>query len=164
MIMITDGKKDEALVASSSHSLVAQTATIVTSYLGNTAVSVSDVPALIETVHRALANASTEATQVEEKPTPAVPIRKSITPDYIVCLEDGKQVRMLKRYIKTHFNLTPEEYRRRWGLSDDYPMTAPNYSKRRSELAKAIGLGRPPEVEPVKKKPTARRSKKSNAE
>ena len=162
--MNNDSKQDEVTVSSSPNSLVAQTAAIVTSYLGNTAVSVTDVPALIETVHRALSNASSQTAQVEEKPTPAVPIRKSVTPDYIVCLEDGKQVRMLKRYIKTHFNLTPEEYRRRWGLPEDYPMTAPNYSKRRSELAKAIGLGRPAEIEPIKKETKTRRTKKTNGE
>jgi len=162
--MNNDSRQDEVGVSSSPNSLVAQTAAIVTSYLGNTAVSVTDVPALIETVHRALANASSQTAQVEEKPTPAVPIRKSVTPDFIVCLEDGKQVRMLKRYIKTHFNLTPEEYRRRWGLAEDYPMTAPNYSKRRSELAKAIGLGRPAEVEPVKKETKTRRTKKASGE
>jgi predicted transcriptional regulator len=99
------------------------------------------LPGLIESVCAALSTAG-EPEPVEQRPEAAVSIRRSITPDYLICLEDGKKLKMLKRHIRTRYNLTPEEYRERWGLPSDYPMTAPNYAKARSEMAKKIGLGK----------------------
>jgi MucR family transcriptional regulator, transcriptional regulator of exopolysaccharide biosynthesis len=122
--------------------LVAMTAKIVSAYVGNNAVDVSEVPALIETVFGALTGVeqagSADVTQVVE---PAVPVRQSITPDYLICLEDGKRFKSLKRHLRTHYNLSPEEYRRKWSLPPDYPMVAPNYAAARSKLAKKMGLG-----------------------
>ncbi len=106
--------------------------------------AVGDVPALITNIYGALAALGEEIEQVEERPEPAVSIRASIKPDYIVCLEDGKKLKMLKRYLRTNFNMTPEEYRARWNLPADYPMVAPNYAEKRRDLAKKIGLGRKP--------------------
>lgn len=118
------------------------TTQIVSSYLANNTVAASDIPALIEQVHRTLSNVGAETPVLFDRPQPAVPIKKSIQPDYIVCLEDGKKLKMLKRHLRTAYNMSPEEYRERWGLAADYPMTAPNYAKRRSALAKDIGLGK----------------------
>lgn len=119
------------------------TTEIVSSYLSNNTVSAGDVPGLIEQVFRALNNVSTGAVEIKaERPQPAVSIKKSVTPDYIICLEDGKQLKMLKRHLMTSYGMTPEEYRERWNLPADYPMTAPNYAKQRSRLAKKIGLGK----------------------
>src|SRR4051812_37845534 len=118
------------------------TADIVSAYVSNNSLPTSELPALLNSVHTALA--STAKGQVKE-PTPvlnpAVPIKKSITPDYIVCLEDGKKFKSLKRHLRTTYDLTPEQYRAKWDLPRDYPMVAPNYAKARSELAKTIGLG-----------------------
>jgi predicted transcriptional regulator len=123
--------------------LVDLTADIVAAYVGNNAVPVSDLPNLINDVYRALASAV--GGQVETKPPveekPAVPVKKSITPDYIVCLEDGKKFKSLKRHLRTHYDLTPEQYREKWGLPADYPMVAPNYAEARSKLARKMGLG-----------------------
>ena len=119
--------------------LLALTADIVASHVANNSVAVQDLPQLIHQVYTALANVGSAA--AKERPTPAVPVRRSITPDFIVCLEDGKKLKMLKRHLKTRYNLSPDEYRERWGLPADYPMVAPNYAKQRSELAKKIGLG-----------------------
>ena len=117
-------------------------ADIVAAYVGNNAVPSSDLPSLINDVHRALAGAVSGAT---EKPVvdakPAVPVRRSVTPEYIVCLEDGKKFKSLKRHLRTHYNLTPEQYREKWNLPVDYPMVAPEYAKARSALAKKMGLG-----------------------
>lgn len=116
---------------------------IVTAYLSNNSLPAATIPDLIATVHGALSNLgrpAEESAQASRKP--AVPIRKSVTPDYIVCLEDGKRLKMLKRYLRSNFGMTPAEYRARWGLPADYPMVAPNYAKQRSEFAKQIGLGR----------------------
>lgn len=122
--------------------LLSQTVEIVSSYVSNNTVAVSDLPRLIEETYSALnaQGAPTEAAD-PERPKPAVPIKKSIQPDYIVCLEDGKELKMLKRHLKTAYDMTPDEYRARWDLPPEYPMVAPNYAKRRSELAKEIGLG-----------------------
>jgi len=120
--------------------LLQRTTGIVAAYLSRNTVPVSDVPKLLEEVHRSLLALDSEGENVE-RPQPAVPIRKSVTPDFIICLEDGKKLKMLKRYLKTAYDMTPAEYRERWGLPPDYPMVAPNYAKRRSELAKQIGLG-----------------------
>lgn len=114
---------------------------IVAAFVSNNSVAVDKLPALLQDVHdavRALAKGGTASAGSQE---PAVNVKKSITPDYIVCLEDGKKLKMLKRYLRTHYNLSPEEYRRKWGLPADYPMVAPNYAKRRSQFAKDIGLG-----------------------
>lgn len=120
--------------------LLRLTAQIVSAHVGNNSVAVSDLMTLIQDVHRSLATVGQTEAQ-PERPQPAVPIKKSVTPDYIVCLEDGKKLKMLKRHLKTAYGMTPEEYRERWGLSPDYPMVAPNYAEHRSALAKKIGLG-----------------------
>jgi predicted transcriptional regulator len=120
--------------------LLELTTDIVAAHLGNNTVAVNDIPQLIVDVHRALNNVG-GAPVPQERPQPAVPVKKSVTPDFIICLEDGKKLKMLKRHLKTAYNMTPEEYRERWGLAADYPMVAPNYAKHRSALAKKIGLG-----------------------
>ena len=116
------------------------TARIVSAHVSANAVPVDSLPALIQDVYNALTSITAEPVQ-EEKPQPAVPIKKSVFGDYIVCLEDGKQMKMLKRHLKTAYGLTPDQYRERWGLDANYPMVAPNYAARRSALAKEIGLG-----------------------
>jgi predicted transcriptional regulator len=122
--------------------LLALTTNIVAAHVSNNSVAVADLPRLIREVHDTLATVGGAAAVREpERPTPAVPVKKSVTPEYIVCLEDGKKLKMLKRHLKTAYNMTPEEYRERWGLPVDYPMVAPNYAKQRSKLAKQIGLG-----------------------
>jgi predicted transcriptional regulator len=117
------------------------TTNIVAAHVSNNSVAVSDLPKLIRDVHETLNQVEQGGAQQAERPTPAVPIKKSVTPDYIICLEDGKKLKMLKRHLKTAYNMTPEEYREKWGLPADYPMVAPNYAKQRSRLAKEIGLG-----------------------
>ncbi len=123
--------------------LLELTSEIVSAHASNNTVAANDLPQIIKDVFATLQNLGNEA-QPEARPQPAVPVKKSVTPDYIVCLEDGKQLKMLKRHLKTSYNMTPEEYRERWGLPADYPMVAPNYAKKRSSLAKKIGLGRKP--------------------
>jgi predicted transcriptional regulator len=113
--------------------------TIVSAYVSNNKVPPDQLPELIRTVHDALMNPEAAPT---ERPEPAVPIKKSVRPDYIVCLEDGKKLKMLKRHLRTSFGMSPDEYRAKWALPSDYPMVAPKYAKTRSELAKKIGLGR----------------------
>ena len=128
--------------------LLSLTTEIVSSFAGNNAVAMSDLPAIISSVFDALRGAGkVEAAKPVEAPTPAVPIKKSIGTDYIICLEDGKKLKMLKRHLATRYNMTPDDYRRRWGLAADYPMVAPAYAAQRSALAKEIGLGRKPVVE-----------------
>ena len=117
------------------------TSNVVAAHVSNNSVAVADLPKLIREVYETLASVGGTGIPIQERPTPAVPIKKSVTPDYIVCLEDGKKLKMLKRHLKTAYNMTPEEYRDRWGLTPDYPMVAPNYAKQRSKLAKQIGLG-----------------------
>lgn len=124
--------------------LMTLTADIVAAHVSNNSVAVSDVPALIRNVHDALATLDKQPKAEEAKPEPAVSVRASVKPDYIVCLEDGKRVKMLKRYLMARYELTPEQYRAKWNLPADYPMVAPNYAERRRELAKNIGLGRKP--------------------
>ncbi len=126
---------------SPSNALLSLTTEIVAAHVSNNSVALSDLPVLIEQVYKSLSNVGSEPVVVEERPQPAVPIKKSVTPDYIVCLEDGKKLKMLKRHLKTAYNMSPEEYRERWGLPADYPMVAPNYARQRSSLAKQIGLG-----------------------
>ena len=123
--------------------LVALTADIVAAHVSNNSVSIADIATLIGSVHASLSGLG-EAPEPEPQPEqkPAVSVRASIKPDYLVCLEDGKQVKMLKSYLRTNFNMTPDEYRAKWNLPKDYPMVSPNYAARRRELAKEIGLGK----------------------
>jgi len=129
--------------------LLRLSAQIVSAHVVKNAVSPDALPGLIRSVYEALAGVEQPVASVPELPQPAVPIKRSVFPDYIVCLEDGAKMKMLKRYLKVRFNLTPEQYRERWGLSRDYPMVAPNYAERRSSLAKQFGLGRKPKPEPA---------------
>ncbi|WP_343518021.1 MucR family transcriptional regulator [Sphingomonas sp.] len=122
--------------------LVTLTADIVAAHVSNNSVAVSDLPLLIANVHGALVGLGTKAPEPEaKKQEPAVSVRSSIKPDYIVCLEDGKKLKMLKRHLMTHYQMTPEQYRAKWNLPADYPMVAPNYAEQRRNLAKKIGLG-----------------------
>ncbi|HZW15025.1 MAG TPA: MucR family transcriptional regulator [Brevundimonas sp.] len=122
--------------------LLEMTADIVSAYVGNNNVQAVEVPGLISSIHAALSQVSNGAVEPEPEPKePAVPIRKSITPDYLICLEDGRKFKSLKRHLRTKYNMSPEEYRAKWGLPKDYPMVAPNYAKARSDLAKQMGLG-----------------------
>ena len=123
--------------------LLELTTEIVAAHVGNNSTAINELPKLIQDVYKTLAVVGTTPA-VPERPLPAVPIKKSITPDYVICLEDGKKLKMLKRHLKTAYNMTPEDYRERWGLAPDYPMVAPNYAKHRSILAKKIGLGTKP--------------------
>ena len=131
-----------------SNELMALTTEIVCSHVANNTVNVNDLPQLIQQVYATLANIGKGQSPAVDRPQPAVPIKRSITPDFIVCLEDGRKLKMLKRHIKTAYNMTPEEYRERWRLPPDYPMVAPNYAKQRSSLAKKIGLGTKPRRRP----------------
>jgi predicted transcriptional regulator len=124
------------------HELVELSADIVSAYVGHNALSVADLPKLIAEVHGALKNLKSNGAAAPQELKPAVPIRKSIAPDYLICLEDGKKFKSLKRHLRTHYDLSPEQYREKWGLPADYPMVAPNYSETRSRLAKDNGLGR----------------------
>ena len=128
---------------SNPNELLALTTEIVAAHVGNNTVAVNDLPQLIQEVFKTLA-AVGSAPASSDRPQPAVPVKKSVNPDYIICLEDGKKLKMLKRHLKTAYNMTPEEYRERWSLPADYPMVAPNYAKHRSSLAKKIGLGTKP--------------------
>lgn len=121
--------------------LLVLTTEIVSSYLSNNSMGTGDIPNLIEQVYKTLSNVDSQNSTLADRPQPAVPIKKSVTPDYIICLEDGKQLKMLKRHLKTAYNMSPQEYRERWGLPADYPMVAPSYAEKRSRLAKEIGLG-----------------------
>ncbi len=122
--------------------LLEHTTRIVAAHVANNAMPAADLPRLIATVHETLATLGPE--EPARKPEPAVPIKQSVKPDYIVCLEDGKKQKMIKRHLKTAHDMTPDDYRKRWGLPRDYPMVAPNYAATRSALAKKIGLGRKP--------------------
>ncbi|HWW63199.1 MAG TPA: MucR family transcriptional regulator [Sphingomonadaceae bacterium] len=134
-----------------SETLLALTADIVSAHVGNNSVGVGDLPALIVSVHAALSKLGAPAVEEAPAKAPAVSVRASIRPDYLVCLEDGKKLKMLKRHLMTHYQLTPAEYRAKWGLPADYPMVAPNYAESRRTLAKAIGLGRKKTPEPAAK-------------
>ena len=129
--------------AGNSSTFIELTASIVSAYVSNNSVAAADLPALIAQVHSALTRVSDghRESQVDGI-KPAIPIKKSITSDYIICLEDGKKFKSLKRHLRTQYKLTPEQYREKWGLGSDYPMVAPNYAAQRSEFAKKIGLGR----------------------
>jgi predicted transcriptional regulator len=142
VISVTEGNERQGLLN--------LTAEIVASFAGNNTVAIGDLPAVIATVFRTLRGVGQgEAEKPAEAPVPAVPVKKSIGTDYLVCLEDGRKVKMLKRYLATRHGLTPEEYRRRWGLPGDYPMVPPAYAAQRSAMAKRIGLGRKPAAAPA---------------
>ncbi len=132
---------DETENPGSNDALLRMTADVVTAYVGNNTVAPTDLADVIRTVHASLRQAQASEIAVSAAPKPAVPVKKSITPDYLICLEDGRELKMLKRHLRTTYNLTPDEYRAKWGLDPDYPMVAPNYARRRSEFAKQIGLG-----------------------
>ncbi len=125
-----------------SAELLEHTTRIVAAHVANNAIAATDMPGLISIVHQALASLGLE--EAAPRPEPAVPIKQSVKPEYIICLDDGKKLKMLKRHLMTAYNMTPEDYRKRWGLPSDYPMVAPNYAATRSEIAKEIGLGRKP--------------------
>jgi predicted transcriptional regulator len=136
---------------SPSAELLGLTAEIVAAHVSNNPVALTDLPNLITEVYRTLSSVGLPATKPQpERPQPAVPIKKSITPEYLICLEDGKKLKMLKRHLQTSYNMTPEQYRERGGLGSDYPMVAPNYAKHRSSLAKKIGLGTKPRGRPAR--------------
>ena len=136
--------------------LLTMTTEIVAAHVSNNTVAVGDLAQLINQVYQSLANiGSVPAAAPATRPQPAVSVKKSIQPDYLVCLEDGKKLKMLKRHLKTAYNMSPETYRERWGLPMDYPMTAPNYAKARSSLAKQIGLGSKPRGKRGKSKKAA---------
>ncbi|MFT9450324.1 MucR family transcriptional regulator [Gluconobacter japonicus] len=156
--------------------LLPLTADIVAAYLSQNELSADQLPALIRSVHDALATPTTPEPVAEEAPIPAVNPKRSVFPDYIICLEDGKKLKMLRRHLKTAYNMTPEEYRARWGLPREYPMVAPSYSEKRSSLAREIGLGsttrasatqepvtQEEEHPPVKKLPEKRRGRPARA-
>ena len=124
-----------------TESLITLTADIVSAHVSNNSVAVNDLPNLIQNVHTALTSLGSKPEPAPVKQEPAVSIRSSVKPDYIVCLEDGKKLKMLKRHLMTHYQMTPDQYRQKWGLSVDYPMVAPNYAEQRRSLAKKIGLG-----------------------
>ncbi|MCG6122214.1 MAG: MucR family transcriptional regulator [Microvirga sp.] len=138
------------------------TTEIVSAYVSNNSLPTAELPGLIESVYGVLKKIATGVQELPvEAPVPAVPIKKSITPDFIICLEDGKKFKSLKRHLRTKYDMTPEDYRAKWGLPSDYPMVAPNYASARSELAKAMGLGaqrrKPVDAEPA---PRGRRPRK----
>jgi predicted transcriptional regulator len=124
-----------------SNDLLALTTEIVAAHVSNNTVAVGDLPQLINQVYHSLAGIGKAPVAAAERPQPAVSVKRSVHPDYIICLEDGKKLKMLKRHLKTAYNMTPDEYRERWSLPPDYPMVAPNYARQRSKLAKEIGLG-----------------------
>ena len=127
----------------SNEDILQMTTDIVASFVSNNTIPSDSISDIIKNVHRTVQTiAATPAERPVEKPKPAVAISKSVHDDYIVCLEDGKKLKMLKRYLRSNYNMTPDEYRRKWGLAADYPMVAPSYAKKRSEFAKKIGLGR----------------------
>jgi len=128
---------------SASSTILGLTAQIVSAHVSNNSVPTDALPALIQEVYKTLSGVGQEPIS-HERPAPAVPVKKSVFPDHIVCLEDGKKLKMLKRHLKTAYNMTPEQYRERWGLPPEYPMVAPNYARHRSSLAKKIGLGTKP--------------------
>ena len=126
----------------SNINLIELTTQIVSSFVTRNPVPTASIPELIRSTHATLVEISTDKPNSAPRPEPAVPVSKSITPDHLICLEDGRKLKMLKRYLRSRYDMTPEEYRARWNLPADYPMVAPNYAKIRSEKAKEIGLGR----------------------
>ncbi len=138
--------------ASQDKGYLGQATEIVVAYLGNNTVKAGDIAGIIQTVHGCLATLATDAPAAQQKLKPAVPIKKSVTANYVVCLEDGKRQKMLRRHLAVAHGLTPAEYRLRWGLPADHPLVAPDYAKQRSQLAKKIGLGKKPKAPKPRKK------------
>lgn len=138
-----DKHTSDKVACDSSHSekLLTLATQIISSYVGHNTVSAADLPSVMSSVYQNLTRLGAGVAAPEARPDPAVPVRKSVTPEYIICLEDGKKLKMLKRHLKTAYNMTPDQYRERWNLPSDYPMVAPNYARQRSKLAKQIGLG-----------------------
>ena len=141
---------------SNSQIIVEKTSEIVAAFVSNNETTTADLPMLIQAVHRALSGISTGAPEPEARKEPAVSVRRSITPDYLICLEDGRKFKSLKRHLRTKYDMSPEDYRSKWGLAKDYPMVAPNYAAARSALAKNMGLGKggrqPPKAASAKAK------------
>jgi predicted transcriptional regulator len=156
---------------SKKQELLSLTTNIVSAFAGNHTVAMSDLPGLISNVFAALRTTGQVEEKANEPPTPAVPIRKSVTSDFLICLEDGKKLKMLKRHLQTRYHMSPEEYRQRWGLPRDYPMVAPAYAEQRASLAKRLGLGRrkpapvpqPPEPPPAPTEPRRRAASRKKA-
>ena len=146
-----------------SEDFLALTADIVSAHVGNNTVAPSELPTLISSVHKALAASAAPAAPETPKTDPAVPVRSSIKPDYLVSLESGKKVKMLKRYLMTNYGMTPADYRTKWGLPKDYPMVAPNYAQRRKELAVKFGLGRKTAPKPAAKAAPKKAAPKAKA-
>ncbi|RVC68042.1 MAG: transcriptional regulator [Mesorhizobium sp.] len=149
--------KEKAL-ADETLNLIELTAEIVSAYVANNPVPVTSLPDLIQSVNSSLSKIGLPAEPEKVALTPAVNPKRSVFPDYIICLEDGKKFKSLKRHLTTHYNLTPEQYREKWGLARDYPMVAPNYAEQRSALAKASGLGRKASAKPVRKAAAKRKA------
>ncbi|GJL96678.1 MAG: transcriptional regulator [Hyphobacterium sp.] len=133
---------EEALPAIDQEEILRMTTDIVASFLTHNSVPADSIPDLIRSIHGTMGEISGSSAKAEPKSKPAVPVSRSVTDDYIICLEDGKKLKMLKRYLRSQFDMSPDEYRRKWGLPSDYPMVAPAYSRKRSAFAKDIGLGR----------------------
>ena len=155
---MTDIAPDASTDAAAPDSMLALTTRIVAAYIGNNAIPGAELPALIDQVFQSLAGLATGSTTASPpaRPDPAVPVKKSVFADYIVCLEDGKKLKMMKRHLMTAYGLTPDAYRERWDLPPDYPMVAANYSEKRSTLARTIGLGRKPSIHSVAAEPPPR--------
>jgi predicted transcriptional regulator len=149
---------------SNSQTIVEKTSEIVAAFVSNNETTTSELPALIQAVHRALSGISVAAPEPEPRKEPAISVRRSVTPDYLVCLEDGRKFKSLKRHLRTKYDMSPEDYRAKWGLPKDYPMVAPNYAAARSALAKNMGLGKggrqPPKAAPA---PRGKRAAKAAA-
>jgi predicted transcriptional regulator len=142
---------------SNSQIIVEKTSEIVAAFVSNNETSTAELPMLIQAVHRALSGISSSAPEPEARKEPAVSVRRSVTPDYLICLEDGRKFKSLKRHLRTKYEMSPEDYRSKWGLAKDYPMVAPNYAAARSALAKNMGLGKGGRQPP---KPTSTRAKR----
>jgi predicted transcriptional regulator len=145
----------DEIAAERQETLITHTTDIVVSYVSNNSLGADEVSSLIQNIYGTLSNLGQQGTPVEERPEPAVSVRSSVKKDHIVCLEDGKKMKMLKRHLMTDHGLTPDQYRARWGLSSDYPMVAPDYADKRRDLAKKIGLGRKPGQRRGRRKKTA---------
>ena len=145
---------------SNSQIIVEKTSEIVAAFVSNNETTTADLPMLIQAVHRALSGIATGAPEPEARKEPAVSVRRSVTPDYLICLEDGRKFKSLKRHLRTKYDMSPEDYRAKWGLAKDYPMVAPNYAAARSALAKNMGLGKggrqPPKAPSAKIKRTGK--------
>lgn len=141
---MTNPDKEEKMESVKGNDLLKLASDIVAAYVSNNPVPVGELPAMIKNVHATLGSLTgAPAAEVVTNQKPAVPVKKSITPEYLVCLEDGKRLKMLKRYLRSRYGLSPDQYRTKWGLPPDYPMVASNYAAQRSEFAKKIGLGKP---------------------